>query len=112
MTNLYGNEALADWEEVDSLNVPEAPSSAVTVDLSLLFNMAPRPVCEGYDDNRSLDTMKTGTSNATNFAAQLPPDNVDVSKDDSSTQASSLTSGSAPPAGALGQGAKVPSQDG
>ena len=47
---MYGDQkALEDWEEVASLDVPD-DSSVVTMDLSLLFNMAPR--CgggEGFD---------------------------------------------------------------
>ena len=112
MASLYGTETLADWEEVDSLNVPEDPTESVTMDLSLLFNMAPRPVSEGYDDNLSLATMQTGTSDATGIAAAAPPDKpppdgIDVSTDDSTTVASSLTNGSAPPSGASSQEAGV-----
>ena len=107
MASLYGHEALADWEEVDSLNVPEDPTESVTMDLSLLFNMAPRLMTEGYNDNLSLATMKTGTSNATGVAAAAPPDKIVVSKDDSPTVASSLTNGSVPPSGASSQGAGV-----
>ena len=112
MASLYGTETLADWEEVDSLNVPEDPTESVTMDLSLLFNMVPRSVSEGYDDNLSLATMQTGTSDATGIAAAAPPDKpppdgIDVSTDDSTTVASSLTNGSAPPSGASSQGAGV-----
>ena len=105
---LYGEQrALEDWEEVASLDVPVDPS-AVTMDLSLLFNMAPR--CEGgegFDDNASMNTMKTGTSNATGAAAAACPDVIDVSEDDCHTATSSLTNGSAPPSGASSQGAGV-----
>ena len=115
LASLYGNDVLADWEEVDSLNVPEDPTSSVALDLSLLFNMAPRAGGEGFDENASLNTMKTGTSNATGLAAKLAsdlPDDVDVTKDDSTTVASSLTNGSAPTSGASSQGAGVPSDHG
>ena len=110
---LYGEQrALEDWEEVASLDVPVDPS-AVTMDLSLLFNMAPR--CEGgegFDDNASMNTMKTGTSNATGVAAAARPDVIDVSEDDCPTATSSLTNGSAPPSGASSQGAGVPIDNG
>ena len=115
LASLYGNDVLADWEEVDSLNVPEDPTSSVALDLSLLFNMAPRAGGEGFDENASLNTMKTGTSNATGLAAKLAsdlPDDVDVTKDDSTTVASSLTNGSAPTSGASSRGAGVPSDHG
>ena len=90
-----------------SLNVPDDPS-AITMDLSLLFNMAPQ--CgggEGFGDNASMNTMKTGTSNATGAAAAARPDEIDVSEDDCPTATSSLTNGSAPPSGASSQEAGV-----
>ena len=69
----------------------------------------------GIDENASLNTMKTGTSNATGLAAKLAsdlPDDVDVTKDDSTTVASSLTNGSSPTSGASSQRAGVYSDHG
>ena len=54
-----------------------------------------------------MNTMKTGTSNATGAAATARPDVIDVSEDDCPTATSSLTNGSAPPSGASSQGAGV-----
>jgi hypothetical protein len=111
MGGLYSRETFSDWEQVDSLNLPDAPSDHVAIDISLLFDLSPRCGGEGYDENASLATMKTGTSNATGLAFALPPDlpsALDVPKEDSPTVASSLSNGSAPPPGASGQGAGVP----
>ena len=110
---MYGEErALEDWEEVASINMPEDPIT-VSIDLSLLFNMAQRGVGgEGFDDNASLNTMKTGTSNATGAAAEAPPDDISVSEEDCLTATSTLTNGSAPPTGASSPGAGVPLDNG
>ena len=110
---VYGEErALEDWEEVAAINMPEDPIT-VSIDLSLLFNMAPRGVGgEGFDDNASLNTMKTGTSNATGAAAEAPPDDISVSEGDCLTATSTLTNGSAPPTGASSPGAGVPHDNG
>jgi len=87
LSNIYGTDTLADWEEVDSLDAPEESTASVQIDLALLFNEAPRALCEGYDDNKSMATMNTGTSNATRLAETLPldpsgDDEVDVLGDD------------------------------
>ena len=89
MANIYGNDTLADWEEVDSLNAPEETTAPMSMDLSLLFHDA-QVLCEPYDDNRSLDSMKTGTTNATLVAATNPLDAV-VPTDDTTTVESSIT---------------------
>jgi len=95
MENLYGYDSLADWEEVDSLNVPTDIQDAIAIDLSLLFNSEPRTE-GGFDDNQSLATMKTGTSNATGMALGFPrdlPSTFAISTDPStSSQTSGLTS--------------------
>ena len=90
LANIYGNDTLADWEEVDSLNAPEEITAPMSMDLSLLFHEAPQVLCEPYDDNRSLDSMKTGTTNATLVAAANPLDAM-IPADDTTTVESSIT---------------------
>ena len=113
MTSLYGTDTLADWEEVDSLNVPAVPTESIMMDLSLLFNMAPRSGGTGFDDNASLSTMKTGTSNATQIAARAPLDEVGHAND-ANTVDSSITNSktSASTSEASGQGAGVDKENG
>ena len=90
LANIYGNDTLADWEEVDSLNAPEEMAAPMAMDLSLLFHEAPRALCEPFDDNRSLDSMKTGTTNATLVATANPLETV-FPVDDTTTVESSIT---------------------
>ena len=89
LTNIYGNDTLADWEEVDSLNAPEETTTPMSMDLSLLFHET-QALCDPYDDNRSLDSMKTGTTNATLVATANPLDAV-FPADDTTTVESSIT---------------------
>ena len=111
LSNIYGADELADWEEVDSLNVPEETSSPMSIDLSLLFNSTPTFHAGGYDENASLPTMKTATSNATNLASQFPPD-IDLTQDDTSNITGlTSSSGSVPPKGTSSQGAGVASDN-
>ena len=108
LKNIYGAEELADWEEVDSLNVPDEPTNQISLDLSLLFNPNPTFHTGVFDENASLPTMKTATSNATNLARQLPND-IDLTQDDTSNITGLTTASDSSPAphGASSQRAGV-----
>ena len=94
-SNLDGRGSLDEWEEQDLGAAPGESISSFAADLFKIFNMDPLPISEGHDENLSVATMNTGTSNATLVAASLPPDEVVVINDDSTAEASSLTNGSA-----------------
>ena len=111
-SNLDGRGSLDEWEEHDLGTAPVDSISSFVADLSAIFNMEPLPISEGHDENLSVATMNTGTSNATLVAAAMPPDEVLVIADDSTAEASSLTNGSAPPTGASGRRAGVASGNG
>ena len=89
LANIYGDDAQADWEQVDPLNVPAESATSMKMDLSLLFH-AGKPLSDPADDNLSMVSLKTNTSNATQAAATAPPDFLEVDTEQS-TDDSSLT---------------------
>jgi len=110
--NLDGRADLAEWEEEDQIATPVESSTSVEVNLDLLFNMESMPISEGYDENQSVATMMTGTSNATQLADSMPLDAVVVINDDSTAEASSLTNGTASTKSTSSRGAGVNGADG
>jgi len=82
---------LTDWEEVEESDIADDKVSKMTFDLGFHFNLKPREEGgAGFNDTSSMATMKTGTSNAT-FAAANMPDNeiIDVDDDPSAASATS-----------------------
>ena len=85
LKDIYG----ADWEQVDPLNVPEESSTLMKMDLSLLFNDAKAWV-DPADENMSMASLRTNTSNATELAATAPVVVIEVDTEQS-TDDSSIT---------------------
>ena len=109
--NFYGNSGTADWEEIKDADIAAVEATTMSFDLGNHFNMRPITGGAGYDDQLSLPSFKTATSNATAAAAaasgQAPTKQVIYDSDDSS-DTTSLTgmetinsSRSAPPTAAV-----------
>ena len=90
--NFYGNSGIADWEETQDADIAQTDASTMIFDLGNHFNMRPISGGSGYDDQLSLPSFKTATSNATKAAAGTPPTQVLYDSDDTS-DTTSLTGG-------------------
>ena len=109
--NFYGASGTADWEVIQDADIGAAESTTISFDLGNHFNMRPVTGGAGYDDQLSLPSFKTATSNATAAVAgdpQAPTKQVIYADSDDSSDTTSLTgletinsSRSAPPTTAV-----------
>ena len=67
--NFYGDSGTADWENVQDADLDPSDTPKISFDLGNHFNMRPATGGAGYDDQQSLPSFKTATSNATAAAA-------------------------------------------
>ena len=97
MAGQYGGSLLQDWEQVNPSDLPPDDFPPIKLDLGTMFNYEPRLIGSGgYDENQSLATCKTGTSNATALLPHVPLDTVETPRDDG-TEVTELTGSEATP---------------